>query len=138
MLKKISFGLVGLAAFLVPSLAFAQDLDPEDLGALIPAVVAAAKGGEWSVFAALVIMILVFLATKIPFVDNLLPKGAKPWVATIAGVLAAVAGTAFTTGDWMQAILGGLVTGAAASGLWELVGKHFMKSKAEEVTVEEV
>lgn len=142
MLKKIGTSLFALAFFMTPVLAFAQDAEeavPEGLGELISAMVAAAQGGQWSIFAALVIMILVYLATKIKFIDDLLPKAAKPWVAAIAGVLAAVGATAYATGDWLSAILGGLVTGAAASGLWELIGKQFLKkdAPAEEPPAEE-
>lgn len=93
---------------------------------LIPAIIEAAKGGQWSLFASLLIMVLVFLMTKVEFIKNALPDSAKPWVAAGAGVLAAVAATAISTGDWLQAILSGLVTGAAASGFWELVGKRLL------------
>ena len=129
MLNRLSALAITAYCTFVPSLAFAQDeaAAPDELGELIPALIAAAKGGEWSVFVALVIMVLVFLATKVQFIDNVLPKAAKPWVAVIAGVLSAIAATVYTTGDWVQAILGGLVTGAAASGLWELIGKKFLK-----------
>ena len=59
------------------------------------------------------------------------PKAAKPWVAAVAGVLAAIATTVITTGDWLSAVLNGLVTGAAATGLWELIGKRFLKKKED-------
>lgn len=125
------------ALCLIPSVVFAAEeaaeaVPPEELGDLISQLIAAAQGGQWSVFVALLIMVLVFLATKIEFIDNLIPNNAKPWVATVAGVLAAIASAAFTSGNWLQAILGGLVTGAAASGLWELIGKKVFKKKAEE------
>lgn len=137
-MKNIRNWLLGLFVLFIPVLAFAQDGEavPEGLGELVSSLITAAQGGEWSVFVSLVIMVLVFFAQKVPFVRNLLPKAVKPWVAAIAGVLAAVAATAFTTGDWFQAILGGLVTGAAASGLWELIGKRFMGSKSTEATKE--
>ena len=135
MLKKYAAALFTMAFFTMPALAFAQDeapVPPDGLGEMISALIAAAQGGQWSIFASLIIMVLVFLATRIKFISDLIPKVARPWVAAIAGVLAAVAATAFTTGDWLQAILGGLVTGAAASGLWELVGKHVTGGKKEE------
>lgn len=137
MLKTAKTALFTLVALLVPVLAFAQDAAPEateapteDFGELLNMMIAAAKGGEWSLFVAALIMVLVFLATKIKFIDNLLPAKAKPWVAAVAGVLGAVATVAMTTGDWLQAVLSGLVTGAAASGLWELIGKRILKKDA--------
>ena len=137
MLKNAKLALFTLVALLVPVLAFAQDAAPEatevpaeDFGELVNMMISAAKGGEWSLFVAALIMVLVFLATKIKFIDNLLPASAKPWVAAVAGVLGAVATVAMTTGDWLQAVLSGLVTGAAASGLWELIGKRILKKDA--------
>jgi len=137
MLKNAKLALFTLVALLVPVLAFAQDAAPEatevpaeDFGELVNMMITAAKGGEWSLFVAALIMVLVFLATKIKFIDNLLPASAKPWVAAVAGVLGAVATVAMTTGDWLQAVLSGLVTGAAASGLWELIGKRILKKDA--------
>jgi len=92
-------------------------------------MIAAAKGGEWSLFVAALIMVLVFLLTKVKFIDNLLPSASKPWIAAVAGILAAVATTVITTGNWLTAVLAGFTTGAAASGLWELIGKRILKKK---------
>lgn len=135
MMKTIKTTIFTLVALLVPTLAFAQEAaapaaDAEaDISELVNMMITAAKGGEWSLFVAALIMVLVFLTTKIKFLDNLIPNKAKPWVAAVAGVLAAVATTVITTGDWLQAVLSGLVTGTAATGLWELVGKRFLKKK---------
>lgn len=134
--------LVPFVILVTPGLAFAQEAAPaapDDLGDMISQIIAAAQGGEWSVFAALIIMILVYLATRVKFISDLLPKAAIPWVAASAGMLAAVASIAFTEGDWLKAILGGLVTGAAASGLWELIGRQISKkaSKDEEAKPDE-
>jgi hypothetical protein len=134
MLNKLSALFLSLVVLAVPSLAFAQTAGAppsDDLGGMVSLIVDAAKGGQWGVFASLAIMILVFLATKVPFVQDWLPSAARPWVAAGAGVLGAVAATVLTTGDWVQAILSGFLTGAAASGLWSLVGRHVLKTPAE-------
>lgn len=134
MLKTIKTSFLALVALAIPAAAFAQeagDASVDELTGFIEMMINAAKGGEWSIFVAALIMVLVFLATKIQFIDNILPKEAKPWVAAVAGVLAAVATTVITTGDWLTAILSGLVTGAAATGLWELIGKRFLKKSPE-------
>jgi hypothetical protein len=124
---------LGLMVLALPSLALAQDAGiPDDLGGLVTGTAEAVKGGHWSMVVALAIMILVFFATKVPLVKSRLPSAARPWVAAVAGVLAVVAATVYTSGDWMSAVLQGLVTGAAASGFWELVGKQFLKPAASD------
>lgn len=123
-MKKLLFVSTLSIASLFPVIAFAQD---DELGGLIKGAVDAAKGGDWALLVSMAIMILVFLATKVPLLSKLLPDPAKPWVAAGAGVLSAVVATAMTTGDWLQAVLHGFVTGAAASGLWELVGRKLLK-----------
>jgi hypothetical protein len=106
-------------------------IDPNSLGDLVPALVEAVKGGNWSLVVSVALMLVVFALTKIPFVRDWLPKAAKPWVVAISGVVLAVATTAATTGDWWAAAFNGLVMGTAATGLWELVGKRlFEKDEA--------
>lgn len=132
-MKTIKTTIFTLVALLVPALALAQDAAPAapeaDISEFVQMMITAAKGGEWSLFVAALIMVLVFLATKVKFIDNLLPTAAKPWVAAVAGILAAVATTVITTGNWLNAILAGFTVGAAASGLWELIGKRILKKK---------
>jgi uncharacterized membrane protein len=134
MMKTIKTTIFTLVAMLVPALAFAQDAAPAapeaDISEFVQMMITAAKGGEWSLFVAALIMVLVFLTTKVKFIDNLIPNKAKPWIAAVAGILAAVATTVITTGNWLTAVLAGLTTGAAATGLWELIGKRFLKKDA--------
>lgn len=119
----------------VPALAFAQDAAAAapptiDQGlSLVPAIVDAARGGNWSIFASLLIMVLVWLVTKAPMLSDLIKDDAKAWVAAVAGVLTAVAAEAFTSGNWGMAILHGITTGAGAVGFWELVGKKIPGAK---------
>lgn len=128
-MKKWLFGLFLLA---IPSVALAQEVpNPDDLGALVDGLVEAVKGSEWSVVVSLALMIAIFLLTKVPVVRDWLPAKARPWVAAIAGVVLAVVTTALTTGDWLTAALNGLTTGAAASGLWSLIGKRLLQKEAE-------
>lgn len=133
LVNKIVFGLCTLLPATV--VAQAAEQAPEGLEELLPAALEAAQGGKWGIFAALLIMVLVHFVTKVKFVKNLLPKEAKPWVAAIAGVVASIVTTVLTTGDWVQAILGGLVTGSAAVGLWEMLGRKLSgknKKKSED------
>lgn len=94
---------------------------PEGLD-MVPALVEAAQGGRWSIVVSLSIMLLVWLLTKAPLIKDLIKGEAKVWVAAVAGLLGAVAVHAFMSdGDWLQAIIGGLGNGLAATGLWELI-----------------
>lgn len=121
--------LIGtLGVFMMPALAFAQDASPEGLDALAP-LIEAAQGGEWSLFASLVIMLLVWLATKAPVIRDWITGEARIWTAAVAGMLAAFAASVYvghTEGavNWLSAILEGLSVGLAAGGLWSLIGRR--------------
>lgn len=129
MFRKV---MVMLVVLMTPSLAFAQEA-PEGLEALAP-LIEAAQGGKWSLFASLLIMLLVWAATKAPFIKDWIKGEAKIWTAAVAGMLAAFATSVYvghTEGavDWLAAILEGLSVGLAAGGLWSLVGRK-MAGKA--------
>jgi hypothetical protein len=100
---------------------------PTDFGGLFNVVVDAAKGGHWSIFASALVMLLVFLVEKMPFVSDKIKGEKKVWVAACCGVLMAVATTAFTTGDWVKAVFDGLSIGLSATGLFELVKRKINK-----------
>ncbi len=111
---------------LFPVLVFAQT-PPEGLDA-VGSIVEAAKGGKWSLFASLVIMLLVWAATKAPVIKDWVKGEARIWVAASAGVLSAFAmaiyiGHSMGAVNWLSAILEGLSVGLAAGGLWSLVGR---------------
>jgi drug/metabolite transporter (DMT)-like permease len=80
------------------------------------------------------IMMLVFAFNK--YFKKLVPAKALPWVAVGVGVLTAVAtklaGIAMgtPTTEWLTVIGSGVISGATASGLWSLLGKHFFGAKA--------
>ena len=102
----------------------------EEVVGIITSLVAAAKGGQWALVAALGIMVVIW-ALKTFFWKSLPPK-AMPWVSAAAGVLLSFAATLQGGASWLQAAIAGLFTGAAASGFWSLVGKHLLPSKKEE------
>lgn len=129
MFKKMLMSLFVVFAVAVPGVALAQDAMGEGLSELLPALVAAAQGGQWNLVIALALMVVVALATKVKFVAAWIPPKAKPWVAAVAGVLGAVATVVVGGGTWGAAVMSGLVTGAAASGFWSLIGKHVFGTK---------
>lgn len=127
-MNKIFSIIVFSAIVLFPTISFAQEAAPPDgLESLAP-LIEAAQGGKWSLFASLLIMVLVWLATKAPLLKDLIKGEARIWTAAVAGMLAAFATSIWvghTAGavNWVAAILEGLSVGLAAGGLWSLVGR---------------
>tara|TARA_R100001244_G_scaffold36778_3_gene33655 strand:- start:8060 stop:8491 length:432 start_codon:yes stop_codon:yes gene_type:complete len=118
------------ASVFVPLTVFAQEAPApavEDGLDLVTVLISAAQGGQWSLFASVLIMFLVWLATRAPVLKDLIKGEAKIWVAAVAGVLAAVAASAvINNGDWLKAIIEGLSVGLAAGGLWSIVGRKIL------------
>jgi len=116
-----------LAVFCVPVSALAANA--ESVPGLIGIIKDGFGTGQWALVVGAAIMILVRLAR--PFVEKLVDneklKPALKWIAAILGVLAAFAGMLLAGQGWIAAVVTGLVTGPAAVGLWELVGKSISK-----------
>lgn len=122
-------GTLGVV-LMTPALAFAQESAPEGLDA-VGALIEAAQGGKWSLFASLLIMVLVWAATKAPIVKDWIKGEAKIWTAAVAGVLAAVATSVYmghVSGavDWLSVVVQGVTVGLTAGGLWSLIGRKVM------------
>jgi hypothetical protein len=88
------------------------------------------QSGGWGALVAALLTLIIFVVRKTGAL-NKLPKEALPWVAAgvamIGDVIAAVvAGTAVP-----DALLQGLMLGAAAVGFWEMALKHVLKEKKE-------
>jgi hypothetical protein len=116
-----------LGILAMPTMALAQEA-PEGFELLAP-IISAAQGGEWSLFASLLIMVLVWLATRAPLIRDWIKGEAKIWTAAVAGILASFAAAVYVEAskggdpDWLGAVLQGLSVGLAAGGLWSLVGR---------------
>lgn len=99
-----------------------------DVPGLVQALAQAVKDRDWALVVAFAILLLVALANfvliKMGVLRDEVRKAALPWIASISATLVLSASTLIAGGSWWQAILAGLVTGAAATGLWELVFKH--------------
>ena len=92
----------------------------------VQALLDAAKGGQWSAVAALVLMLLVYAGRKLKVTDKLKAEYV-PWATAglgMAGYMAAamLADAASLT----DALMGGFMTGASAVGLWELIGRRVL------------
>lgn len=99
---------------------------------MIQGLIEAAQGGKWSLFVSLLIMVLVWAATKAPFIKDFIKGEAKIWTAAVAGLLGAFATALFVDAqdgsvDWLKVSLEGLSVGLAAGGLWSLIGRKIAK-----------
>lgn len=99
----------------------------EDVGLLVEA----AKNGNWVLFAGILILLLIFLLDKVVKLKERVPSKAIPWVAAALGIVASIGAQLTTSIPWGQALVQGLLSGAVAVGLWELVFQH-LKTKATE------
>ena len=107
----------------------AEIKDDEEAVSVMKELVAAAKGGQWGLVAAFGIMLLVYLIHRFGLAAKI-GKKFIPWVAAATGILGYVAAALLVGGASItDAVTGGIMTGAAAVGLWELLFKHFMKGK---------
>ena len=129
MLKRLIPFLLALS---LPGVVLAQSTDPNDPAGLVGQLVESFKGGNWSVFASIIVLLVVWALTKMPGLSGLIKGKAKVWVAAVCGVLMAVATTVVTTGDWMAAIGSGLSVGLGATGLFELIKRKAAKQPIED------
>jgi len=97
------------------------------MDALVQQLIAAAKTGQWVIVAGVAILLLVLAARwLVGLAGREIPTKALPWISAILGTLAAV-GAALCSAikiPWWQAAMGGLISGATASGLWSLLGSQ--------------
>jgi len=123
-LFKVLVGLIlAFIAFvcIYPLYAFA-DGAAADPGSMITQIFGYFKGGQWILGVMTAIMLLTHIINNIAFIAKWIPDNVKPWVSAGLGVLLCVF-TGLSVGiPWWQAIIAGLFTGTAASGLWSLVG----------------
>lgn len=123
--------------FLVACFAWADGLmEPtnpgEAIGFLSP-LVEAFKNKNWAVFAALIIMLVVYGVRQLglPFLKD------KPdllaMLSQLVGCVAAVAVALYSGQPVWSAILGGLFIGAAASGFWSSLFKFVLPKPKSEV-----
>lgn len=99
--------------------------DPEEIILLVEQLINAAKGGNWQLFVGLLLTLIVWILRKFNVIA-FLPDKAVPWVSAAIGMVGFM-GVALASGlDLTTALIQGFLTGAAAVGLWELLGKHFL------------
>ncbi len=101
----------------------------EEAPGIVMKLIQAIQDKDWKLMVALIIMLLLVIANSIvmKFLPDDKRKIALPWIAVGTSCLLFSASVLIAGGSWWDAILAGFVTGAAATGLWELVGRHIKK-----------
>jgi hypothetical protein len=101
----------------------------EEAVSILQQLVGAAKGGHWPLVVAFGLMVVMYLLNKIGIVSKLGPK-AIPWVAAATGIAGYVSAGLMVEGATVaDGVTSGIMTGAAAVGLWEMLFKHFLGAK---------
>lgn len=143
--RAIGAGLVGAAGLLLSINAAAQvaaasqPVAPDiDVAQVLLQVVNAFQAGKWISGVSLVLMVVtwVFSMVAARYRPGWLNPSWVPWIAAVLGVLTTTFAAAAAGAAWSSAVVGGLVTGAAASGLWSLVGKHLLTGRDEKLRKE--
>lgn len=104
---------------------------PEEVGDIVgflPALVGAYKNGAWTLFGALIALILTFVIRKFVLPVVKLGSGVLPLVSAILGIVAGV-GLAVANGASAQAASMAVLSGPLASTLWDSLIKYFFKKK---------
>ena len=106
-----------------------ENSDAGDVVSVVQAIIAAGKNGQWGLLVGLCLMLIVFLMTKFKFMGatalSKMPSAAIPWVAAGLGIVGSIAAE-LIAGQlvWYLAVPNGIMIGAGAVGLWEMLGKH--------------
>jgi hypothetical protein len=130
-IRLASFG-AALTALLLHTLAWAQEavtpaVDPKTVTEVVELgkqLIDAAQGGEWGLAIAFGLMIAIWVVRR--FFLKSVKASLLPWVAAGLGVLAGISAAVAGGVEWLPAIMQGVFTGTAASGLYSLVGKHLL------------
>jgi len=119
---------VAAAAVPPPDVSGIETQNPETFSQKL---LAAFQSREWGVAVGLILMLIVLFVSR--FMWTSLPPSWLPWLSIGLGI-AATAGIDLAAGKvWWRAILAGLTTGAAASGLWSALGKYIFGSNVKKV-----
>lgn len=126
-----------LGTFMIACLAWADGLiepaNPGEAIGLLGPIIEAFKNKNWAVFAAILIMLVVYGVRQLglPFLKD------KPdllaVLSQLVGCIAAVAISLYAGTPIWSAIAGGLFIGAAASGFWSTLFKFVLPKPKSEV-----
>lgn len=97
-------------------------VDPDDIGSLIKAIIESAKTGKWALLVGFIMMLLTWLVNKV--LKSKIPTKVLPWLAIGLSTVTAVAFALSTGVGWINAIVVGVQTGLMAAGSWSAIGKY--------------
>lgn len=97
----------------------------------VEALITAAQNGEWAIAFGFALLLLVAFADKAVNIKGRVGKAAMPWVVAGLGVLSNMGIAAANGEDLKSAFIYGASAGLSAIGMWEMLGKHFLKKKAK-------
>jgi len=104
---------------------------PAEAVGLVKQIITAVKTGKWAWAVGLILMVLVFLVNRV--LSKKIPPAVLPWLAISLGVLSNVFLAIGMGTPWLDAALGGLTEGLAASGAWSALGKYLLPSNTATV-----
>jgi hypothetical protein len=102
----------------------------EEVGSLISDLLNAAQNGHWTVFAGLLILLLVWFFNKLGLAAKI-GRTYVPWVTLGISTLVAVAIGLSSGAAILDAIKLGVLEGGVAIALWELLFKHLTSKKSD-------
>lgn len=94
----------------------------DDISAVVELLVKAVQEQQWGVLAAAIMMALVWIATKLPLLRDVLKGATALWVSAIASVVSALAVGYLTSNSWLTATVAAL-TAAAGGSLVALISR---------------
>jgi hypothetical protein len=109
-----------------------EPANPGEAMGLLSPLLDSFKNKNWAVFAAVLIMLVVYGVRQLglPFLKD--KPDALAIVSQVIGCISAIAVSLYAGQPIWSAIVGGLFIGAAASGLWSAIFKYILpKPKAE-------
>jgi hypothetical protein len=98
------------------------ETDEQAIG-MVGDLIAAAKGGQWFVFAGFLLMIVIYAIRRFGLLGKL-PSSALPWVTLVLGCITFVSMGLASGMTFGGSLLLGFLTSSAAALLWDAVGKH--------------
>ena len=119
------------------TLAVLQAAPEGDPVALIQSLMAALQSKNWAVFVALLIMAVTMITSRLILPRLNIDKKFTPLISAIVGTVfsggSALVGAAvgLPLTDVLSMLLSGLLSGAAATGLYELLGKYIFPKPAD-------
>lgn len=101
-----------------------------EAGSLIGMLLDAAQHGHWTVFAGLLVLLLVWFFNRLGLAAKIGTKFV-PWVTLGISTLVMVGISLATETPLLDALKAGLLEGGIAIALWELIMKHVTNKKSD-------